>query len=46
MDSYLTKPVELERFETVVKSIIDFWLIKAKLPPPSAGSLNKASLNH
>jgi CheY-like chemotaxis protein len=30
---YLNKPVQLDAFETVVKSINDFWLTKAKLPP-------------
>ena len=29
---YLTKPVQLEEFESVVKSINDFWLMKVKLP--------------
>jgi len=29
---YLTKPVQLEKFEAVVKSINDFWLTTAKLP--------------
>jgi two-component system, chemotaxis family, response regulator Rcp1 len=29
---YLTKPVELEAFESVVKSISDFWLTRVKLP--------------
>jgi CheY-like chemotaxis protein len=29
---YLTKPVELDRFEALVKSINDFWLTKVKLP--------------
>jgi chemotaxis family two-component system response regulator Rcp1 len=29
---YLSKPVQLEAFETLVKSINDFWLTKAKLP--------------
>ena len=29
---YLSKPVQLEEFEDVVKSINDFWLTKAKLP--------------
>jgi len=29
---YLTKPVQLEAFEALVKSISDFWLTKAKLP--------------
>ncbi|POH69860.1 MULTISPECIES: response regulator [Cryobacterium] len=31
-NSYLSKPVQLDRFETLVKSINDFWLTKAKLP--------------
>ena len=31
-NSYLSKPVQLDAFETLVKSINDFWLIKAKLP--------------
>jgi len=30
---YLSKPVELDEFENLVKSINDFWLTKAKLPP-------------
>lgn len=29
---YLCKPVQLDAFETLVKSINDFWLTKAKLP--------------
>jgi two-component system, chemotaxis family, response regulator Rcp1 len=29
---YLTKPVQLDVFESLVKSINDFWLTKAKLP--------------
>jgi chemotaxis family two-component system response regulator Rcp1 len=29
---YLSKPVELEAFETVVKSISDFWFTRVKLP--------------
>ena len=29
---YLSKPVQLDAFEGLVKSINDFWLIKAKLP--------------
>jgi chemotaxis family two-component system response regulator Rcp1 len=32
---YLRKPVRLEAFESVVKSINDFWLTKVKLPPQS-----------
>jgi len=30
---YLRKPVQLEAFEMLVRSINDFWLTKAKLPP-------------
>jgi CheY-like chemotaxis protein len=30
---YLTKPVNLDEFEAVVKSINEFWLTRAKLPP-------------
>ena len=29
---YLTKPVQLDEFESLVKSINDFWLTKVKLP--------------
>jgi chemotaxis family two-component system response regulator Rcp1 len=29
---YLTKPVQLDAFEALVKSINDFWLTTAKLP--------------
>jgi len=29
---YLTKPVQLDEFESVIKSINDFWLTKVKLP--------------
>jgi len=29
---YLTKPVQLDEFEGLVKSINDFWLTKARLP--------------
>lgn len=31
---YLSKPVQLDAFESLVKSINDFWLIKVKLPQP------------
>jgi CheY-like chemotaxis protein len=30
---YLTKPVALDEFDAVVKSINDFWLVRALLPP-------------
>jgi len=30
---YVTKPVDLDRFITVVKSIEDFWFTIVKLPP-------------
>jgi CheY-like chemotaxis protein len=36
---YLTKPVQLEAFEMVVKSINDFWLTKVKLPQQAASDL-------
>ena len=32
---YLSKPVELDAFESLVKSINDFWLTKVKLPQQS-----------
>ena len=31
-NAYLSKPVQLDDFETLVKSISDFWLNKVKLP--------------
>jgi CheY-like chemotaxis protein len=31
-NSYLSKPVEFDAFESLVKSINDFWLVRAKLP--------------
>jgi chemotaxis family two-component system response regulator Rcp1 len=34
---YLSKPVQLEAFESVVKSINEFWLTKVKLPQQSHG---------
>ena len=33
---YLSKPVQLDAFESLVKSINDFWLMKAKLPQQGA----------
>ncbi|HET6843630.1 MAG TPA: response regulator [Candidatus Angelobacter sp.] len=29
---YVTRPVQLDAFEALVKSINDFWLVKARLP--------------
>jgi CheY-like chemotaxis protein len=29
---YLSKPVQLDAFESLVRSINDFWLVRAKLP--------------
>jgi chemotaxis family two-component system response regulator Rcp1 len=40
---YLTKPVQLEAFETVIKSISDFWLTKVKFP--TRGELDEKSSN-
>jgi chemotaxis family two-component system response regulator Rcp1 len=34
---YLTKPVQLDAFESLVKSINDFWLTKATLPKQGPG---------
>jgi chemotaxis family two-component system response regulator Rcp1 len=34
---YLSKPVQLDEFEALVKSINDFWLTKVKLPRVTAG---------
>ena len=34
---YLNKPVQLEAFENLVKSINDFWLVKVKLPQQMQG---------
>jgi CheY-like chemotaxis protein len=31
-NSYLSKPVEFDAFQSLVKSINDFWLVRAKLP--------------
>ena len=31
-NTYLSKPVQLDAFDSLVKSINDFWLTKAKLP--------------
>jgi chemotaxis family two-component system response regulator Rcp1 len=33
---YLSKPVQLDAFESLVKSINDFWLTKVKLPQQTA----------
>ncbi len=30
---YITKPVDLEQFSAVVKSIEDFWFVVVRLPP-------------
>jgi len=29
---YLTKPVQLDEFENLVKSVNEFWITKVKLP--------------
>jgi CheY-like chemotaxis protein len=34
---YLKKPVQLDAFEMLVKSINDFWLTRVELPPPTRG---------
>jgi CheY-like chemotaxis protein len=35
---YLKKPVQLDAFELLVKSINDFWLTKVELPPQTRGA--------
>ena len=35
---YLSKPVHLQEFESLVRSINDFWLTKVKLPQQRANS--------
>jgi CheY-like chemotaxis protein len=35
---YITKPVDLDQFLTVVRSIEDFWLTVVRLPPDGRGS--------
>ncbi|MBI4523503.1 MAG: response regulator [Deltaproteobacteria bacterium] len=35
---YVAKPVELEQFINVIKSIEDFWFTVVKLPPKSGGA--------
>jgi two-component system, chemotaxis family, response regulator Rcp1 len=35
---FLSKPVQLDAFESLVKSINDFWLTKAKLPHQQRGA--------
>ncbi len=34
---YVSKPVDLDQFITVIKSIEDFWLTIVKLPPNGGG---------
>jgi two-component system, chemotaxis family, response regulator Rcp1 len=36
---YLSKPVQLEAFESLVKSINDFWLMEVKLPKSGTGPI-------
>ena len=36
-NSYLNKPVQLDAFENLVKSINEFWLVNVKLPKHSRG---------
>jgi len=40
---YLNKPVQYEAFENVVKTINDFWLTIAKLPPRAVNKQATAS---
>ena len=38
---YLSKPAQLDAFESLVKSINDFWLTKVKLPQPRQKQMGK-----
>jgi chemotaxis family two-component system response regulator Rcp1 len=38
-DCYLTKPVQLDMFESLVSEIDNFWLKRARLVPPSKSSV-------
>ena len=29
---YLSKPLQLEAFDSLMRSVVDFWLVKARLP--------------
>jgi len=37
---YITKPVDLDQFITVVRSIEEFWLTVVKLPPSGGAACN------
>ena len=39
---YLSKPVQLDEFENLVKSINDFWLTRAKLPQQMSADTKRA----
>ena len=41
---YLSKPVQLDAFESLVKSINDFWLTKVKLPQQRQSWMSKKSI--
>ncbi|MBU6428497.1 MAG: response regulator [Cyanobacteria bacterium REEB65] len=34
---YVTKPVDMDQFVKIVRSIEDFWFTVVKLPPPNGG---------
>lgn len=36
-NAYLSKPVQLDAFDNLIKSISDFWLTKVKLPKHGSG---------
>ena len=41
---YLTKPVDFDAFEGLIKSINDFWLTRVKLPSISCGGATSEGL--
>jgi len=42
VNCYLSKPVDLEAFESLVKSINDFWLNKVRLPQRGKPNVEKS----
>ena len=40
MNCYLSKPAQWDAFATLVKSVIDFWLTKVKLPNKQTRSIS------
>ena len=43
---YLCKPAQLEAFEALVKSVNEFWLMKAKLPPQKKSAVTETPVRN